>query len=70
MADCAEFEDCTNAFVMFKYANQFVNTANSLPNLDFDDNRHVGTTNFQGIFGIYMTHKSFCPPVLQICAGL
>ena len=42
---------------MFKYAIQFANTANSLPNLDFD-NRYVGTTNFQGIFGICMTHKS------------
>jgi hypothetical protein len=29
----------------------------TLPNLDFD-NRSVATTNFQGIFGIYMTHKS------------
>ena len=46
-----------NAFVMFKYAIQFANTANSLPNLDFD-NRSVATANFQGIFGIYMTHKS------------
>ena len=42
---------------MFKYAIQFANTANSLPNLDFD-NRYVATTNFQGIFGICMTHKS------------
>ena len=57
MADCAEFEGRTNAFAMFKYAIQFANTANSLPNLDFD-NRYVGTTNFQGIFGICMTHKS------------
>ena len=46
-----------NAFVMFKYAIQFANTANSFPNLDFD-NRYVGTTNFLGIFGICMTHKS------------
>ena len=46
-----------NTFVMLKYANQFVNTANSLPNLDFD-NRYVGTANFLGIFGICMTHKS------------
>src|ERR1700691_5831917 len=29
----------------------------ALPNLDFD-NRSVATANFQGIFGIYMTHKS------------
>ena len=42
---------------MFKYAIQFENMANSLPNLDFD-NRYVGTANFQGIFGICMTHKS------------
>jgi hypothetical protein len=42
---------------MFKYAIQFANTANSLPNLDFD-NRYVGTANFQGIFGICMTHIS------------
>ena len=52
--DSAEFEGHTNAFVMFKYAIQFANTANSLPNLDF----YVGTANFQGIFGICMTHKS------------
>ena len=57
MADGAEFEGGTNAFVMFKYAIQFVNTANSLQNLDFD-NRYVGTANFQGMFGICMTHKS------------
>src|SRR5882724_7956747 len=42
---------------MLKYANQFANTANSLPNLDFD-NRHVGAANFQAIFEICMTHKS------------
>ena len=42
---------------MFKYAIQFANTANALPNLDFD-NRYVGTANFQGIFGLCMTHKS------------
>ena len=42
---------------MFKYAIQFANTANSLPDLDFD-NRYVGTANFQGIFGICMTDKS------------
>jgi len=46
-----------NAFIMFKYVIQFANTANSLPNLDFD-NRYIGTTNFQGIFGICMRHKS------------
>ena len=59
-ADGAEFKGhkcICNAFIMFKYAIQFANTANSLPNLDFD-NRYVGTTNFQGIFGICMTHKS------------
>ena len=42
---------------MFKYVIQLANTANSLPNLDFD-NRYVGSANFQGIFGICMTHKS------------
>src|ERR1700733_9562333 len=42
---------------MFKYAIQFANTANSLPNLDFD-NRYVGAANFQAIFEICMTHKS------------
>ena len=42
---------------MFKYAIQFANTANSLPNWDFD-NRYVGTANFQGIFGICITDKS------------
>ena len=42
---------------MFKYAIQFANTANSLPNLEFD-NWYVGTANFQGIFRICMTHKS------------
>ena len=46
-----------NAFIMFKYVIQFANTANSLPNLDFD-NRYVGTANFQAIFEICMTHKS------------
>ena len=56
-ADGAEFKGHTNAFIMFKYAIQFANTANSLPNLDFD-NRYVGTANFQGIFGICMTDKS------------
>jgi hypothetical protein len=42
---------------MFKYAIQFANTANSFPNLDFD-NRYVSTANFLGIFGNCMTHKS------------
>ena len=59
-ADGAEFKGhkcIRNAFIMFKYAIQFANTANSLPNLDFD-NRYVGTANFQGIFGICMTDKS------------
>ena len=46
-----------NTFIMFKYVIQFANTANSFPNLDFD-NRYVGTANFLGIFGICMTHKS------------
>jgi hypothetical protein len=36
---------------------QYANTANPFPNLDLD-NRYVGTTNFQGIFRIGMTHKS------------
>jgi hypothetical protein len=40
-----------------KYAIRFANTANSLPNLDFD-NRYVAAANLQGIFGICMRHKS------------
>ena len=37
MADSAEFEGHTNAFIMFKYVIQLANMANSLPNSDFDN---------------------------------
>jgi len=57
MADGDEFEGRTNAFAMFKYAIQFANAANLLPNSGFD-NRYVGATNFQGIFGICTRHES------------
>ena len=37
---------------MLKYVIQFVNTANSFPNLDFD-NRYIG----QSAWDQYVTHK-------------
>ena len=41
---------------MLKYVIRFVNTANSLTNLDFD-NKYIAAAKLQSIFGICMRHK-------------
>ena len=52
-----------NAFTMFKYAIQYANIVNSLPNWNFE-NGYISIANLQGIFRICMTqilivHQSF-----------